>query len=158
MGIWVHDKFWHGRYSLELGRLCVSAAFALSDQVQLLLGASAPANRGSCRLMEAVGMTAGRTVQRDTEMGYQAELVEYTLTRSDWAARHATGFSVFGDDRIVVKAPAKATPRPLALEAVAVASRHSEQRQLLGRQCVSRARRGAAGGVTLHRGRATVTT
>jgi RimJ/RimL family protein N-acetyltransferase len=92
MGIWVHDKFWHGRYSLELGRLCVSAAFTLSNRVQLLLGASAPENRGSCRLMEAVGMTAGRTVERDTEMGYQAMLREYTLTRSDWAARHVTPF------------------------------------------------------------------
>ena len=127
MGIWLHDKFWHGRYSLELGRLCVSAAFALSDRVQLLLGASAPENRGSCRLMEAVGMTVGRTVERDTEMGYQAMLCEYTLTRSDWAARHATGFSVVDDDRIVVKAPpAKAMPRPLPIEmvtgAVAVAA------------------------------------
>jgi RimJ/RimL family protein N-acetyltransferase len=121
MGIWVHDKFWHGRYSLELGRLCVSAAFALSDQVQLLLGASAPANRGSCRLMEAVGMTAGRMVERDTEMGYQAALCEYTLTRADWAARHVTGFSVVGDDRIVVKAPATATPRAAPVEAMAVA-------------------------------------
>ena len=53
-------------WRLELGRLCVSAAFTLSDQVQLLLGASAPGNSGSCRLMEAVGMTEGRTVQRDT--------------------------------------------------------------------------------------------
>jgi hypothetical protein len=71
--------------------------------------------------MEAVGMTAGRMVQRDTEMGYQAELCEYTLTRSDWAARHATGFSVYGDDRIVVKAPAKATSRAPIVEAAAVA-------------------------------------
>jgi RimJ/RimL family protein N-acetyltransferase len=110
MGIWLHDKYWHGRYSLELGRLCVSAAFALSEQVQLLLGASAPGNRGSCRLMEAVGMTPGRTVQRDTEMGYQAELIEYTITRADWAARHATGFSVYGDDRVTVTAPARAAP------------------------------------------------
>ena len=110
MGIWLHDKYWHGRYSLELGRLCVSAAFALSEQVQLLLGASAPGNRGSCRLMESVGMTPGRTVQRDTEMGYQAELIEYTITRADWAARHATGFSVYRDDRVVLKAPARATP------------------------------------------------
>jgi RimJ/RimL family protein N-acetyltransferase len=131
MGIWVHDKYWHGRYSLELGRLCVSAAFALSEQVQLLLGASAPANRGSCRLMEAVGMTPGRTVQRDTEMGHQAELVEYTITRSEWTARHVSAFSVFSDEHTVVKVPARPTPRTLALEAVAMASRHSEQHQLL---------------------------
>jgi RimJ/RimL family protein N-acetyltransferase len=73
MGVWVHDKFWHGRYGLELGRLCVSAAFSLS-KVQLLLGASAPDNRGSCRLMEAVGMQAGQVVSRATEMGFDAIL------------------------------------------------------------------------------------
>jgi RimJ/RimL family protein N-acetyltransferase len=122
MGIWVHDKYWHGRYSLELGRLCVSAAFTLSEQVHLLLGASAPENRGSCRLMEAVGMTPGRTVQRDTEMGYQAELVEYTIARADWAARHATGFAVYRDDRVTVEAPAKAAPQHvLAPETAAMA-------------------------------------
>jgi len=121
MGIWVHDKYWHGRYSLELGRLCVSAAFALSDQVQLLLGASALQNRGSCRLMDAVGMTPGRTVQRDTEMGHQAELVEYTITRADWAARHVTGFSLVRDDRIVAKAPARPAPRVAVTGVMAVA-------------------------------------
>ena len=119
MGIWVHDKYWHGRYSLELGRLCVSGAFTLCN-VQVLLGASAPENRGSCRLMEAVGMTPQRTVSRDTEMGYQAVLREYTITRSDWAARHATAFSVYGDDRIEAKTPVQAAPCATAREAMVV--------------------------------------
>ncbi|HEU5294728.1 MAG TPA: GNAT family N-acetyltransferase [Burkholderiaceae bacterium] len=110
MGVWMHDKYWHGRYSLELGRLCVSAAFTLSDRVQLLLGASAPDNRGSNRLMQSVGMTPGTMVQRDTEMGYQALLCEYTITRAQWAARHATGFSLYGDDGIVAKTPVRAVP------------------------------------------------
>jgi RimJ/RimL family protein N-acetyltransferase len=105
MGIWVHDKYWHGRYSLELGRLCVSAAFSLSERLQLLLGASAPENRGSCHLMQAVGMTPGRLVERDTEMGYRAMLCEYTIARAQWAARHVSAFSVVGDDRIVATAP-----------------------------------------------------
>jgi RimJ/RimL family protein N-acetyltransferase len=122
MGIWVHDKYWHGRYSLELGRLCVSGAFSLSN-VEVLLGASAPENRGSCRLMEAVGMTAGDLVPRATEMGYDATLREYTITRADWAARHVTGFSVFDEDRVVEKAPPArpAAPRMRvhAMEAVA---------------------------------------
>jgi len=121
MGIWVHDKFWHGRYSLELGRLCVSAAFTLSDQVQLLLGASAPENRGSCHLMQSVGMTPGRMVLRDTEMGVQALLCEYTITRAQWAARHATAFSLYGDDGIVAKAPARAAARAAAPGALAMA-------------------------------------
>lgn len=117
MGIWVHDKYWHGRYSLELGRLCVSAAFALSN-VNLLLGASAQENRGSCHLMEAVGMTPGRLVERDTEMGWKATLREYTITRADWAARHATAFSIFDDDRVVEHLPPRvASPveRPAVL-------------------------------------------
>jgi len=120
MGIWMHDKYWHGRYSLELGRLCVSAAFALSEEVQLLLGASAPENRGSCHLMQAVGMTPGRMVQRDTEMGHQALLCEYTITREQWAARHATAFSVYGDDGIVTKAPVRPVVHAAAPEAMAV--------------------------------------
>jgi len=119
MGVWMHDKYWHGRYSLELGRLCVSAAFTLSERVQLLLGASAPDNRGSNQLMKAVGMTPGTMVQRDTEMGHQALLCEYTITRAQWAARHATGFSTFGDEGIVAKAPLRAaaprTPVPEGL-------------------------------------------
>ncbi|HTP72423.1 MAG TPA: GNAT family N-acetyltransferase [Burkholderiaceae bacterium] len=115
MGVWVHDKYWHGRYSLELGRLCVSAAFTLSNQVQLLLGASAPENRGSCRLMEMVGMTPLRTIERDTEMGYQAVLREYTITRAEWAARHVTAFSHVDGDRIAVKAPAKPALRPTGI-------------------------------------------
>jgi len=127
MGIWLHDKYWHGRYSLELGRLCVSAAFSLSERVQLLLGASALENRASCRLMEAVGMTPGRMVERDTEMGYQALLCEYTITRADWAAAHATGFSLVSGDRVVTKGPPKLrvraprpTPVPLLAPATAV--------------------------------------
>ena len=108
MGIWVHDKYWHGRYSLELGRLCVSAAFSLSN-VNLLLGASAPDNRGSCHLMEAVGMTPGRLVERDTEMGWKAELLEYTITRADWQASHVSAFSEFDNGRVVEhRVPARA--------------------------------------------------
>jgi RimJ/RimL family protein N-acetyltransferase len=109
MGIWMHDKYWHGRYSLELGRLCVSAAFSLSG-VNVLLGASAPENRGSCRLMEAVGMTPVRLVERDTEMGWKASLREYTITRAEWAASHITGFSVFDDNRVVEHRPPQRAP------------------------------------------------
>lgn len=109
MGVWLHDRYWHGRYSLELGRLCVSAAFKLSN-VNLLLGASAPENRGSCQLMEAVGMIPGRLVERDTEMGWKATLREYTISRADWAARHATAFSVFDDGRVVEHEPPRRAP------------------------------------------------
>jgi len=129
MGIWVHDKYWHGRYSLELGRLCVSAAFTLSSEVQLLLGASAPENRGSCLLMEMVGMTPVRMVERDTEMGYQAVLREYTINRADWAARHVTGFSLVHDDRVVAKAPTRAAPRPADIVAAAVGWWHGERQR-----------------------------
>ena len=107
MGVWMHDKFWHGRYGLELGQLCVSAAFSLSN-VHQLLGASTPDNRGSCHLMEAVGMTPLRMVERDLEIGRLA-LREYTITRADWAARHVSAFSVFDDNHVVDHLP---PPRP----------------------------------------------
>jgi hypothetical protein len=53
-------------------------------------------------------------------MGYQAVLREYTISRGDWATRHGTGFSVVDGDRVVVKAPAKAVPRPTSIVAIAM--------------------------------------
>ena len=95
MGVWLHDKFWHGRYSLEIGRLCVDAAFALSD-VQRLIGASAPDNRGSCSLMLAVGMSPTDLVMRDAETGTPVLLQEYSITREQWNHRQSPrpGFDV----------------------------------------------------------------
>lgn len=96
MGVWLHDKFWHGRYSLEIGRLCVDAAFALST-VERLVGASAPANRGSCSLMLAVGMAPTDLVARDAETGIPVLLQEYAITRAQWAGRQRPqpSFEVF---------------------------------------------------------------
>ena len=122
MGVWMHDRYWHGRYGLELGQLCVSAAFSLS-KVNLLLGATTLDNRGSCHLMSSVGMTPQGTVERDFEIG-RLTLREYTITRSAWAARHATPFSVFDDNRIVEHVPPRrAVPEvePAAIPSMMVA-------------------------------------
>ena len=96
MGVWVHDRFWHGRYSLEIGRLCVDAAFSLSG-VQRLVGASAPEDRGSCSLMTACGMSPTDLVRRDTESGYPVLLQEYAITRDEWGRRYvpARTFEVY---------------------------------------------------------------
>jgi len=85
MGVWVHDRFWHGRYSLELGRLCVDACFDVSS-AERLVGAAALANRSSCQLMMHVGMSPARLVKRPTESGASVELQEYELMRADWEA------------------------------------------------------------------------
>ena len=111
MGVWMHDKYWHGRYGLELGQLCVSAAFSLSN-VNQLLGATTLENRGSCHLMSAVGMTPAGTVERDFEIG-RLTLREYTISRSVWAARHATAFSVFNDERVVEHEPPRRQVAPV---------------------------------------------
>ena len=111
MGVWMHDKYWHGRYGLELGQLCVSAAFSLSD-INQLLGATTLENRGSCHLMSAVGMTPAGTVERDFEIG-RLTLREYTISRSAWAARHATPFSVFDDERVVDHVPPRRLVAPV---------------------------------------------
>jgi RimJ/RimL family protein N-acetyltransferase len=110
MGVWIHDKFWHGRYSLELGKLCVDAAFATSE-VERLVGASAPENRGSCSLMMAVGMSTTDLVMRDAETGVPVLLQEYSVTRAQWAQRQSAqpSFDVVGD-------PSQPTAVPLAHE------------------------------------------
>ena len=88
MGIWVHPTFWHGRYSLELGRACVSAAFSIS-QVQVLLGAAAPSNRSSCQLMTLCGLTPQRSIWRKHETLPDVELIEHEITRAQWLAQQA---------------------------------------------------------------------
>lgn len=94
MGVWTHDKFWHGRYSLELGRLCVSAAFSLSN-VQALVGAASPENRSSCKLMQAVGMEPLSLTLRESEKGNPVLLQEYVIGRSAWVQSHSTAFGLF---------------------------------------------------------------
>ncbi|MCW5657790.1 MAG: GNAT family N-acetyltransferase [Burkholderiaceae bacterium] len=118
MGVWMHDKFWHGRYGLELGQLCVSGAFSLSN-VSRLLGASTLDNRGSFHLMKAVGMTEGGLVERDFEIG-RLTLREFTITRAEWAARHATAFSVFDDGRVSQHLPPSRATVPLEVPVVAM--------------------------------------
>jgi RimJ/RimL family protein N-acetyltransferase len=85
MGIWTHDRFWHGSYSLELGRMCVDAAFEVSD-ADTLIGAAAPDNRASCRLIRTVGLREYRLVERPTEIGPPVALQEFRLTREEWEA------------------------------------------------------------------------
>jgi hypothetical protein len=112
MGVWLHDKFWHGRYSLEIGKLCVDAAFSLST-VERLMGASAPENRGSCSLMMAVGMAPTDLVLRDAETGVSVLLQEYGIAREQWAAGRPAqpGFDVFRAEPRSLHA-ARRQPRP----------------------------------------------
>ena len=86
MGVWIHDRFWHGRYSLELGRLCVDAAFD-SCEVARLMAASTMDNRGSYHLMKSVGMSETQVVLRHSETGRPLVLQEFELSRGGWAAR-----------------------------------------------------------------------
>lgn len=118
MGVWLHDKFWHGRYSLEIGKLCVDAAFSLSA-VERLMGASAPDNRGSCSLMMAVGMAPTDLVLREAETGVPVLLQEYSIAREQWAQRRSTqpGFEVF---KATSQAPFQAAQEARAEHAIAI--------------------------------------
>jgi len=83
MGVWTHPRFWQGRYTLELSRMCVDACFAASE-ADRLIGAAAPDNAGSCQLMRAVGMREIDLVTRRTESGRRVELQEFEILRSVW--------------------------------------------------------------------------
>jgi RimJ/RimL family protein N-acetyltransferase len=83
MGIWTHHNFWHGRYSLELGRACVDAAFRFSD-TEFLVGAAAVENKSSCTLMRVCGLEPYETVKRPTEDGGTVELLEHRISREAW--------------------------------------------------------------------------
>ncbi len=86
MGVWTHDRFWAGKYTLELSKMCIDACFQ-SCEVERLVGAAAPDNAGSCQLMRSVGMTDTELVMRKTEAGRRVELQEFEILRSDWERR-----------------------------------------------------------------------
>jgi RimJ/RimL family protein N-acetyltransferase len=92
LGIWTHFDYWHGRYSLELGQLCVDAAFECTG-VNRLVGLSLPENKGSCRLMEAVGMSPGARSTRIAENGTTLHVIEYAITRAQWLGRAVDGLA-----------------------------------------------------------------
>ena len=96
MGIWTHDRFWHGRFSFDLARLCVEAAFLNSD-AHRLIGAAAPENRASCHLMKAGGMSPTALVTRHDENERAVVLQEYAVTRAEWQActRRPASFEYF---------------------------------------------------------------
>jgi len=106
MGLWTHDKFWQGRFSLELTAACVNAAFSLSD-ISTLVGAAAPDNRGSCRILELCGLSPASLVLRQGESGTEVELQEFQITREAWASSRRT------DAFAYVAAQGRAPSRPV---------------------------------------------
>jgi RimJ/RimL family protein N-acetyltransferase len=86
LGIWTHPDYWQGRYSLELGQLCVDAAFEFTG-IDRVVGLSLPENRGSCQLMQAVGMKEASRSVRKAEGGRTLNVIEYQLMRDDWLMR-----------------------------------------------------------------------
>lgn len=98
MGVWTHDRFWHGRYSLELVRLCIDAAFENSD-VKQLVGSCVPENRSSCQLMRLAGMAQGDLLTRETEGGRFVAAQEFVITRAAWLERTGRKVSFFAFPR-----------------------------------------------------------
>lgn len=85
VGIWTHVDYWRGEYSLELGHMCIDAAFTLTNASRVV-GLSLPENRSSCRLMEKVRMLPVSTDVRIAENGRRLDVVQYELRREAWEA------------------------------------------------------------------------
>lgn len=86
MGIWTHDRYWHGLYSLELGRMCVDAAFATGG-VQRLIGVTSRDNRSSQMLMRQVGLEVERESLRGDETGRLKPSLVFFAERERWRTR-----------------------------------------------------------------------
>jgi RimJ/RimL family protein N-acetyltransferase len=83
MGIWTSDKFWNGRFSLELTRACIDAAFTLSD-VSSLIGGASPHNAPSCKLLEYCGLVPFSMGIRHSETFVEVLAQEFQITRQQW--------------------------------------------------------------------------
>ncbi|MET0340130.1 MAG: GNAT family N-acetyltransferase [Polyangiales bacterium] len=86
MTIWMHPRFWVGRYSYELSCLCIGRAFEVSGLDRLVASASLT-NRSSFKLMESVGMVRTSRSVRLTEAGRELPLQDFALDRARWHAR-----------------------------------------------------------------------
>ena len=83
MGIWTSDRFWNGRYSLELTRACVDAAFSLSD-VSVLMGGASPHNAPSCKVLLHCGLEPVASGFRHSESLIEILAQEFRITRQQW--------------------------------------------------------------------------
>lgn len=143
MGVWLHDKFWHGRYGLEIGKLCVDAAFSLSA-VQRLMAVSTPDNRGSFSLMKAVGMAPCGMMLREAENGATLLLQEFGITREQWAQRREgaqPGFDVFQPP---AQLRSSAPQRPRNEQAVTVSTGEAWDHHAVAARSETMARQGQA--------------
>lgn len=97
MGLWTHARYWHGRISLELGRMCVDAAFQQSG-VERLVGITSTDNRASQQLMELVGLHLRGEALRDSESGAARPSLVFEVDRASWQRqRRAQAFAAYED-------------------------------------------------------------
>jgi RimJ/RimL family protein N-acetyltransferase len=96
MGLWTHADYWHGRFSLELGRMCVDAAFQ-QPGVEHLIGITSTDNRSSQQLMQLVGLhLQPQQVQRTGESGPPRPSLVFEVDRATWLRqRRAQAFSAY---------------------------------------------------------------
>ncbi|MBP8272011.1 MAG: GNAT family N-acetyltransferase [Sphaerotilus sp.] len=105
MGLWTHARYWHGRISLELGRMCVDAAFQEAG-VQRLIGICAVDNRSSQQLMELVGLRLRGPALGTCESGQTLDAMVFELDRATWQRqRRGPAFAAYEDAE---PAPARA--------------------------------------------------
>lgn len=115
MGLWTNDRFWHDGYSVELTRACIDATFSLSA-ARAMVGAAAPANLASSRVLERCGLVPSQQVYRQGELETEVPLQEYIVSRAHWmSGGNAPGFAAV--PRFVpVLLPVPAAPANLVLQ------------------------------------------
>jgi RimJ/RimL family protein N-acetyltransferase len=97
MGLWTHARYWHGRISLELGRMCVDAAFQ-QPGVERLIGITSTDNRASQQLMELVGLHLRGQALRDSESGLSRPSLVFEVDRATWERqRRGQAFAAYED-------------------------------------------------------------
>jgi RimJ/RimL family protein N-acetyltransferase len=97
MGLWTHARYWHGRFSLELGRMCVDAAFQ-QPGVEQLVGITSTDNRSSRQLMELVGLHLRGESLRESESGASRPSLVFEVDRATWQRqRRGQAFAAYED-------------------------------------------------------------
>lgn len=85
VGFWSKDKFWSGRYGMEVGMLCIHAAFRLSS-VKRVIAVTTINNRSAAFNLARGGMRPEGFSTRPTEDGLRTlQLQEFVVTRDEWS-------------------------------------------------------------------------
>lgn len=88
ISLWTHSDFYHASYGFEIVCAAIDCAFRATS-VDLVSASAYQRNRAAQLILERCGFTPFGIVPRPHEDGYDVDLLEFRLSRTQWLATSA---------------------------------------------------------------------